>query len=158
MLVDDEWFQAYSCFRKPCQYCFFFASAHQQYNILTCHPNGKIVAWRLDLENEYARAPLVPSWSHPIHNTTVLTAMFPSNEHPPPYNNSIQSPQYVFVHENPPSPTISELKKEVMCLISIENTWTPSRRARRRDDRAVIVEILSPTDKRFIDTPNGDAK
>jgi len=61
--------------------------------------------------------PLVPS--HPIHNTTVLTAMFPNNEHPPSYNNSIQSPQYVFVHENPPSPTISELEIEAfgMCTL-----------------------------------------
>ena len=41
---------------------FFFLSSHQQYNKLTCHPNGKILAWRLHLENEYALAmPLRPS-------------------------------------------------------------------------------------------------
>ena len=79
----------YSWFRKPCQYRFFLCCPIS--NIIywpvtqTGKPSLGISIWRMNMPLLCPLSPSrpIPSWSHPIHNTIVLTAMFPSNKHPP---------------------------------------------------------------------------
>ena len=55
----------------------------------------------------------VSDYCTPHTYLTVLTMFPPSNEPPPSYNNSIQPPpQYVFVDDNPLSPSLSDLEVE----------------------------------------------